>query len=202
LEDYLRIMRADEIEEAAKKGQTPTKPDPLKAEKDWFKFWEKLKNYLGWVRGAAKVPILYVVCDHDVVTEEIRDAEYTTHTMKVSALLRLSGEHFDVDNASVWEILKGLVIDGFGWSFVKRFDNSMNGREAISALRRQCEGMTSVKTRKNKAYASIANAVYRGIRKNFTFTQYVAIHQASHNELEDCNEAIPESKKVSDFLAG
>jgi hypothetical protein len=199
---YLRIMRADEIEEAAKKGQTPTIPDPIKSEKDWFKFWEEFKNYLGRVRGAAKVPILYVVRDHREVTDEIRDSAYTSHSRKVSALLRLSGEHFDVDNVSVWEILKGLTIDGFAWSFVKRFDNTMDGRGAIEALRRQCEGKTSVKTRKNKAYASIAGAVYRGIRKNFTFAQYVAIHQTGHNKLAACNEPIPEIKKVSDFFAG
>jgi hypothetical protein len=31
----------------------------------------------------------------------------------------------------------------------------------------------------------------------------IAIHQAGHNELApDCNEPIPETKKVSDFLAG
>ncbi|KAI2497148.1 hypothetical protein MHU86_17351 [Fragilaria crotonensis] len=78
----------------------------------------------------------------------------------------------------------------------------MDGRGAVLALRRQCEGKTSVKTRKNKAYASIASSNYRGIRKQFTFAQYVAIHLAAHNELEDCNEPIPETKKVSDFLAG
>jgi hypothetical protein len=38
-------MRADEIEVAAKKGQVQTKPDALNLDKDWFKFWEKLKNY-------------------------------------------------------------------------------------------------------------------------------------------------------------
>ena len=114
----------------------------------------------------------------------------------------LSGQHFTVDNESIWEIVKSLVIDGFGWSFVKHFDRNMDGRAALLTLGRQCEGKTSIKTRKNKAYASISNLRYKGIRKQFTFAQYVAIHQAAHNELEDCNEAIPETKKVSDFLAG
>jgi hypothetical protein len=121
---------------------------------------------------------------------------------KVVATVLLSGQHFTVDNESIWEIVKSLVIDGFGWSFVKRFDRNMDGRAAILTLRRQCEGKTSIKTRKNKAYASISNLRYKGIRKQFTFAQYVAIHQAAHNELEDCNEAIPETKKVSNFLAG
>jgi hypothetical protein len=30
----------------------------------------------------------------------------------------------------------------------------------------------------------------------------VAIHQAAHNELEDCNKPMPEMKMVSDFIAG
>ena len=38
LTDYLLIVRADEIEVAAKKDQVPMKPDGLKAEKEWFKF--------------------------------------------------------------------------------------------------------------------------------------------------------------------
>jgi hypothetical protein len=78
----------------------------------------------------------------------------------------------------------------------------MDGRAAILSLRQQCEGKILVKTCKNKAYMSIASSNYRGIRKQFTFAQYVAIHQAAHNELEDCNEPIPETKKVSDFLSG
>ena len=202
LTDYLLIVRANEIEVTAKKDQVPTKPDALKAEKEWFKFWEKLKNYLGRIRGAAKVPLSYVVRDHEAVTDAMRDAVHETHAKKLTAILRLSGQHYDIDNESVWEIIKSLVIDGFGWSFVKRYDRTMDGRSAILALRRQCEGKTSIKTRKNKAYASIASSRYRGIRKQFTFAQYVAIHQAAHNELEDCNEPLPETKKVSDFLNG
>jgi hypothetical protein len=185
MSEYLLLMRADEIEVAAKAGQVSTKPDPLKTEKDWFKFWEKLKNYLGRVRGAARLPLIYVAREHDDVTDEIREREYDTHTKEICDIVLLSGQHYEVDNASVWEIIKGLVIDGFGWSFIKRYDKKMDGRAAIQALRRQCEGKTSIKTRKNKAYGSIGSAVYKGIRKQFTFAQYVTIHQTAHNELED-----------------
>jgi hypothetical protein len=89
------------------------------------------------------------VRDHDKVTDEIRVREYDTHTRKICSTLLLSGQHYDVDNGSVWEIIKSLAIDGFGWSFVKRFDRTMDGRSAVKALRRQCEGKTSIKTRKN-----------------------------------------------------
>ena len=57
-------------------------------------------------------------------------------------------------------------------------------------------------TCKNQAYASLKGAAYHGPRKAYTYQQYVALHQDAHNELEDCNEAVPETKKVADFLAG
>ncbi len=202
LNDYLRLLRSDEIEVAAKKDQKPTLPDVLKHEKGWFKFWENVKNYLGQKRGAAKVPLSYVVREHEEVTAAIRNAEYDSHTKKVSVLLLLSGQHFKVDNESVWETVKSLVIDGFGWNYIKRYDRSMDGRAAVLAWRRQCEGKTSINMRKNKAYLSISGSSYKGHRKAFTFAQYLTIHQAAHNELEDCDEPMPETRKVSDFIAG
>ena len=69
------------------------------------------------------------------------------------------------------------------------------------ALRQQCEGGSSLLTHKNQAYASLKGAAYRGPRKAYTYQQYVALHQDAHNELEDCIEAVPENKKVADFLA-
>ena len=72
------------------------------------------------------------------------------------------------------------------------------------ALKTQCEGTASKITRKNKAYASIANATYSGSRRQYKFQDYINAHQTAHNEILDCDptEAIPESKKVSDFLKG
>jgi hypothetical protein len=70
------------------------------------------------------------------------------------------------------------------------------------ALHQQCEGGSSLLTCKNQAYASLKGAAYHGPRKAYAYQQYVALHQDAHIELEDCNEAVPETKEVSDFLAG
>jgi hypothetical protein len=48
----------------------------------------------------------------------------------------------------------------------------------------------------------LKGVAYRGPHKAYKYQQYVALHQDAHNELEDCNEAVPETKKVADFLAG
>jgi hypothetical protein len=58
--------------------------------------------------------------------------------------------------------------------------------------------------RKNKAYASIANASYNGQRCQFKFQDFINAHQRAHNKILDCipTEAVPGSKKVADFLKG
>ena len=70
------------------------------------------------------------------------------------------------------------------------------------ALHQQCEDGSSLLTCKNQAYASLKGAAYCGPHKAYTYQQYVALHQDAHNELENCNEAVPETKKVANFLAG
>ena len=85
---------------------------------------------------------------------------------------------------------------------IQQFERLYDGQGAVLALRQQCEGGSSLLTCKNQAYASLKGAAYCGPHKAYTYQQYVALHQDAHNELEDCNEAVPETKKVADFLAG
>ncbi|KAI2502906.1 hypothetical protein MHU86_11575 [Fragilaria crotonensis] len=99
---------------------------------------------------------------------------------------------------------KTFVVNGEGWSYIKKFERSQDGRKAYLALKTQCEGTASKITRKNKAYASIANASYSGSRRQYKFQDFINVHQTAHNEILDCDptEAVPESKKVADFLKG
>ena len=45
--EYTHKLRNDEHEMDAAKSQDPSKPEALKATKDWMKWFEKFKNYLG-----------------------------------------------------------------------------------------------------------------------------------------------------------
>lgn len=196
-----RMQEESEIK-AAMKDATPDKPPALKTLKGWPKFWEQCKTYFIQCRGAAEIPLSYVFRESEVVTQEIRDAIYTSVDEEFIATTALSGKHFAIDNKRVWNEFKELNVGGPGWSFIKRFEKTTDGRGAVLALKIQCEGDASILNRKTKAYTSIANAVYGGARKHFTFADYVEIHQNAHNELEDCDEAMPASKKVTDFLKG
>jgi hypothetical protein len=95
-------------------------------------------------------------------------------------------------------------VNGEAWSYIKKFERSQDGRKANLALKTQCEGTVSKITWKNKAYASIANAVYSGSHSKYKFQDYINTHQTAHNKILDCDpiEAVKESKKVADFLEG
>jgi hypothetical protein len=63
------------------------------------------------------------------------------------------------------------------------------------ALKTQCEGTSSILTRKNAAYSSLSTCAFKG-----SFQNYVTLHQKAHNELEELGEPVSETKKVSEFI--
>jgi hypothetical protein len=137
-----------------------------------------------------------------VVTAAITGATYATTEERLIATTVHAGAHYDLDNRTLYDEIKILVVDGSGWSFIKKFDKTRDGRSAILALKAQAEGLSARLTRKAKAYASRASATYHGEHRGFTFDNYIAIHQEAHNELLDLDEPVSESKKVTDFLKG
>jgi len=184
------------------KGLSPQKPKPLKNLGNWYLWKETLLTYLGQVVGASHCTLDFLCRDHIEPTDEMVDAPYVTVNDRLKALTLFEGSHVEIDNMNVFDILKEAVIDGPGWSFIQRHDKDRNGRKAYLQLKQQCEGAASEIVRKKKAYGMIALAEYKGHQKNYPFSSYVTQHQKAHNELLDCGEPIPESKKVTDFLNG
>jgi len=135
---------------------------------------------------------------------EARNTIYTDSDDRLIATTLLNGEHFDMDNKRVWRELKTMTVDGGGWTYIKYFGRSENDREAYITLKKQCEGDLAVLTRKTKAYNQIAKARYDGERKTYSFAKYVETHQGAYNHIFDTDksEAIPEAKRVRDFLSG
>jgi hypothetical protein len=135
------------------------------------------------------------------VTDEVRDATYDSLDDDLIATMRLQGAAYGIDNKQVFAIFKPLLIDGPGWPFIQRFNRTQNGRAAFLALKTQAEGQSAVTTRKAKAYAAIATAVYTG-KGRYTIDQYTSHLTKAFNELEVLGEPVAETKKVADFLKG
>jgi hypothetical protein len=106
-----------------------------------------------------------------------------------------------MDNPRFYRELKTFIVNGEGWSYIKKFERCQDGRKAYLALKPQCEGTSSKITRKNKAYASIAKATYSGSRRQYKFQDVINVHQTAHNEILDC-KAHRNRRKVADFLKG
>jgi hypothetical protein len=194
------MQMAKDLNEATK-DIAIQKPMNLTDIHKWTKFWLLFSTYLGRVKGAARIPLAYLIRDHEEVTNEIRNV-YDSKGDSLIAIMTLLGSHYDIDNKTLYEKLKPLVVDGPGWGFIKKFDKLSDGQKADLALRAQAERQLAQLTRKAKAYASMASSAFRGQRRGFTFDNYVSIHQDAHNELFDLEEVIPESKKVTNFLKG
>ena len=89
------------------------------------------------------IPLTYLVREHEEVMPEIRNADYGSVQEQLIATMALSGPHFELDNRTLYDELKPLVVDGPGWSFIKKFDKKKQGRKAVLALRMQAEGTVS-----------------------------------------------------------
>jgi hypothetical protein len=87
------------------------------------RWWELLTTYLGWIQGTAMVPLIYPVQEQVKMTPEIRDAEYTSAEDEWIAIsMAHSGAHYELDNQYLYDKLKPIMVDGPGWSLVKKFD--------------------------------------------------------------------------------
>lgn len=160
--EVLAQMKADKDYRKATQDTDIQKPPKLTDLVKWIKFWELFTTYLGRVKGAALTPLTYLIREHDEVTDEIRAADYDSTKERLIATTALSGSHYELDYRTLYDEFKPLVVDGPGWSFVKKFDRAKNGRGAVLALKTQAEGTSAKLTRKQTAYASIASSAYLG----------------------------------------
>jgi hypothetical protein len=178
------------------------KPKELSDLKKWEKFWEQWKSYTRHLQGAAKCPLSYVFHEHQLVNAAMYQANHNDHDNRLINTTMLVGPWFELDNQRIYEEFKALTLKGPGWSFIKAYDCTKNGRGAVLALHHQCEGTSAVQTCNAAAYAKIASAWYSGQIRQFSFDTYVEMHQEAHNTLADLDEPVPETKQVTDFLEG
>ena len=123
--EYTHKLRNDKHEMDAAKSQDPSKPEALKATKDWMKWFEKFKNYLGQIRGAARIPLTYIIRNHLDVNNDLRNAEYGSTIERLIAITSLNGMHFEIDNKQVWQEVKALVIDGLNGVILSNLNDSL-----------------------------------------------------------------------------
>ena len=195
-----RIKEVDELERASK-DLAPTKPKAFKnMASGWTTWKEQWLTYLSQLRGAALIPLVYLCRDLDEPNDDMWAQAYPDEDARYCAITVFRGEHYTRDNSTMYTLLKECILDCPAWTFIKKFEKKKDGRGAFMALKTQCEGTSSILTRKNAAYASLSTCAFKGSTRHYTFQNYVTLHQKAHNELEELDEPVSETKKVSEFL--
>ena len=121
-----------------------TKPEPLKDFKQWIAFWECWLNYISQLCGAADISLLYVFHEKAEVTDDDYNANYMDNEECYQHLTVVTRDHYIVDNKMVYNEIKGLVINGPSWAFIKQYDSSEDGQKAILALKAQAKGQSAM----------------------------------------------------------
>lgn len=205
-EEQERMMdRMDEEDQvAAVTVSPPPLPDKFTSFTKWRTFSEGFKGHCAVLRGCMKIPIVYVLRDHEVVTDEMMEAEYPTTDKRLMTLVRLAGADYARDNIRVWELLRPLVRETPAWNYVKQYDDTQNGRMAFLVLQTRGEGEAALDARRSAAENIIQTAKFTGKSKRFTMQSYINLLQGAFTELETCGPeyALTDKQKVKIFTKG
>ena len=105
-EETLARMQANKDTKLATENTEISKPEKLADLAKWTKFWELLSTYLGRVKGAALIPLSYLMQEHGDVTPEIRNTDYGSVQERLIATTAHSGTHYELDNCTLYDTFK------------------------------------------------------------------------------------------------
>ena len=199
-----RLQEMEQLDKTSKLDKT-TNPVPKLGDMDkWQVFSERFMDHLRKKRTAmAAIPLTFVVREReDPGLNQDEPQEFNSIDEDLIRTTVHTGPMFVRANKEVFAALKEGVLDGPGWTFIKKFERKLDGRGAFMSLKAQATGQSAVASRKAKAYASIAGSVYHGNSTKFTMDDYILAHQTAHNTLLELDEPVPETKKVTDFMNG
>ena len=103
----------------------------------WEIFFDSLMSYLGAVRGAARIPLLYLFRSIVEVTMLDYNADYDNEEERYIRCVLHDGSHYLADNAKLSLLLKTAVENGPGWTYIRKFSARKNGRGVFLALEMQ-----------------------------------------------------------------
>ena len=160
---------------------------------------ENIDNHLSKLRGTSGVPLSYITRDNVIPLQGI---PYANDIDEMIARAPHAGRHYRKDNEEVWHVIRKVLYDSDGWSWVSTYESAKDGRSAYLAVKEHYLGTTNQSLIKTTADMNIENTFYDGDKRGFTFERYCQIHKQSHKDLADYGEIMSEDRKVRKFLQG
>jgi hypothetical protein len=130
-----------------------------------------------------------------------QDAAHTAEQARSNSLAPLNGASYQHENARVYGIIKQLVLEGPGCTFILCFDSVADGHGAWLALKAHYEGEGFRNYNAEDAYATLECLTYEGKKVGFTFETFIQQYIECYLELPRFDMPVLETKKVWDLLA-
>ena len=160
---------------------------------------ENINDHLLKLRGSSGVPLSYITRGLSIPDPATL---YPDDISEMIGRAPHAGRFYRGDNEEVWKVIRTVLYDSDGWSWVTSFEATKDGRGAYIALLQHYLGTSHQSLIKTTADANIENTYYDGDKRGFTFEKYCQIHKQAHKDLADFGEAMPEDRKVRKFLQG
>ena len=167
--------------------------------KTWRSFNIAITETLSRTIGSNHLPLTYVIRDTD---RNDFDADYSSRKERLHDCVRLSGQAYRRDRDIVFSLLLQKTKDSEGFSIVEEYQMTRDGRSAYKALLGHFEDGTYRDRMSQEGTYTLRNAVYAGVRKNFTFGRYYQMHSEAHVQLSEAGLPMSAEQKINDFITG
>ncbi len=192
-----RVLK--EVCKAAKAMSLPDITVPALSKLNWQQFNRSFLEVLSRQRGMNDVPLTYVVRERTV---NPYDGVYESTEKLLIACLLHSGQKYNTDRESVYSLLVQYTKGSEAESIVDQHHTTRNGRAAYRGVLSHMQSTSYMDNLRTAAIAKIANAKYKGEKKEFGIVKYFTIHSNAHNDLETAGEIMTDGMKIINFLSG
>jgi hypothetical protein len=189
--DKLELAQGlDETSEAIK-PESPEKLKPI----EWVPWKRSFWNWLSSIKATSNIPLTYVIRKSgiDLATYTFADQEERRLYM-----IGLTGPKYMSDRTKVYQLLKGLMVDTDGWTWMQQFDRAQDGRRAWQALCAHYDGPGETQKRIMQARASISELYYKS-EASFSFEKFTTKLREAYAVMEDNEEPVLPQTQVRDM---
>lgn len=195
-EQLSRALTRADIRQSLK-SQTSTaasaaSPGPLKSEREWKQWEEKFLNYAGTHVGANGIPLSYVIRDNDDPDTATEHSDFIKQTI---ACAPLSGEYYNADRLSVFNMITSFTTGQPSGDWVKDTNRYADGRRSMNALRSHFAGEGNASRNLGVAERLHESLHYRNERA-MTFESFLTNCQKMFNIYKHEDEPLTEEAKV------
>ena len=167
-------------------------PGPLQKETQWKHWDEKFSNYARAHIGANGVPLSYLIRENDTPLTSINYPDFVSKTI---ACAPLSGEFYDADKTTVFNMIVSFTTGQPSGDWVKETLKFSDGRRSMQALRNHFAGEGNVTCNLAEAERLYQSIHYKNERA-MNFEVFLTQCQRMFNNFDKEGEAMAEKAKV------